>query len=93
MAAAVTAPLDRLKTQLQTQGLRTVTSGTGNAAVSIAEVKYKGFGEAWQGIVRTEGYRGLLRGALPRVVTHTPSVAISWTVYEYIKGWLADHTA
>ena len=99
MAAAVTAPLDRLKTKLQTQGLGVVianaTSTTTTTKSSAQQplsttVKYKGLTQAFQSVLQTEGFRGLFRGAIPRVVTHTPSVAISWTVYEFVKGWLAD---
>ena len=126
VAAAVTAPLDRIKTKLQTQGLSVagvVEETTSAAAAAAAPAgattkatttrslstttattssptvhrpllnkhtpKYKGLVDAFQSVVREEGYVGLFRGIVPRVVTHTPSVAISWTVYEVLKVWLA----
>ena len=85
-AAAVTAPLDRLKTKLQTQGL--AVAHTATSAPSLTP-QYKGLVEAFESVVRHEGYIGLFRGVVPRVVTHTPSVAISWTVYEVMKVWLS----
>ena len=85
--AAVTAPLDRLKTKLQTQGL--AVAHTATSAPSLTP-QYKGLMEAFESVVRHEGYLGLFRGVVPRVVTHTPSVAISWTVYEVMKVWLSS---
>lgn len=89
-AAAITAPLDRLKTKLQTQGLAVAQSAT--SAPSFTP-QYKGLMEAFESVVRHEGHMGLFRGVVPRVVTHTPSVAISWTVYEVMKVWLSGSAA
>ena len=86
-AAAVTAPLDRLKTKLQTQGL--AVAHTTTSAPSLTP-RYKGLVEAFESVIRHEGFRGLFRGLVPRIVTHTPSVAISWTVYEVMKVWLSS---
>lgn len=89
VAAAVTTPLDRLKTRLQTQGLGVVVGS--NSKVEIqSKPKYSGLVEAFQSIVKEEGYIGLFRGLAPRLMTHTPSVAVSWTVYEAMKLWLAS---
>lgn len=41
-------------------------------------------------IVVEEGYRGFLRGVLPRVMVQAPAVAISWTVYEGMKALLVS---
>lgn len=86
-AAAVTAPLDRLKTKLQTQGL--AVAHTTTAAPSLTP-QYKGLVQALESVIRHEGFMGLFRGVVPRIVTHTPSVAISWTVYEVMKVWLSS---
>jgi solute carrier family 25 iron transporter 28/37 len=91
MAAALTTPLDRLKTRLQTQGLGMVQCdviGSTCPKIEAAAPKYSGLSDAFRSIVREEGYAGLFRGIGPRLMTHTPSVAISWTVYEAMKLWL-----
>lgn len=113
IAAAATAPLDCIKTKLQTQGLGVVSTETATStattktnrslsttastasAIHLPQLdkqalKYKGLVDAFRSVVREEGYAGLFRGIVPRVVTHTPSVAISWTVYEAFKVWLAS---
>lgn len=49
---------------------------------------YTGFVDAVQKIYRTEGTRGFFRGVRPRLMLHTPSLAISWGTYEYVKKLL-----
>ena len=39
-------------------------------------------------IYRTEGLAGFFRGVTPRILSHTPAVAISWTTYEWAKTYL-----
>lgn len=39
-------------------------------------------------IMREEGLRGFFKGATPRVGYQSVSSALSWTVYEFAKGWL-----
>ena len=39
-------------------------------------------------IMAEEGARGFLRGIVPRMMVHAPSVAISWTAYETMKSLL-----
>ena len=40
-------------------------------------------------IIADEGMNGFLRGIVPRVLSHAPSVAISWTAYEAMKSLLS----
>jgi solute carrier family 25 iron transporter 28/37 len=40
-------------------------------------------------IVEEEGINAFIRGVVPRVLTHAPSVAISWTAYEMAKSLLS----
>nr|XP_027090720.1 mitoferrin-like isoform X1 [Coffea arabica] len=78
-AAALTTPLDVVKTQLQCQGVcgcdRFVTGSIRDVLRTIAE---------------KDGYRGLVRGWLPRMLFHAPAAAICWSTYESAKGFFED---
>ena len=39
-------------------------------------------------VMAEAGWRGFLRGALPRVLVQAPAAAISWTTYDQLKGLL-----
>ena len=111
VAAAVTTPLDVVKTRLQTQHLppcpRTVQETMGaNGVMYITNTapesglptpasttRYHGTLQTFRVIVQTEGFRGLTRGILPRVLTNAPAAGISWAVYEGIKNALMDDNA
>ncbi|KAI9261076.1 mitochondrial carrier domain-containing protein [Sporodiniella umbellata] len=75
VASSITTPLDVVKTVLQTRG----------TDPSIQHIT--GFRQAAGLIVSRYGLCGLFRGFKPRILTHIPSTAISWGVYEYIK-WI-----
>ncbi|GAN11334.1 mitochondrial RNA-splicing protein MRS3 [Mucor ambiguus] len=80
IASSVTTPLDVVKTLLQTKG-----------SSKDAEIKTcSGFREATNIIYNRHGIRGFFRGFKPRVLTNMPSTAISWSVYEYFKWFLAS---
>lgn len=68
-SAAVTCPLDRVKTLLMTDG---ATYG-GTVASCVSKI--------W----KDEGVRGLTAGMLPRVTYIAPSVAIFFIVYEQVQ--------
>jgi len=95
VAAAVTSPLDRVKTRLQTQRLINSSSPTTTACPKAAKKlsipHYTGINDAFTSIIKEEGYQGLWRGLSPRLLTHTPAVAISWTSYELAKQFLHNH--
>lgn len=79
VAAAVTTPIDTLKTLLQTRGLLKATEAT----------QITGPLTAARFIIRRHGYRGLWAGMTPRILTHMPATAACWTIYEYFKMFLS----
>ncbi|KAI3405282.1 MRS4 [Candida oxycetoniae] len=84
VAAALTTPLDCVKTVLQTRGM------SKNAV--LREVT--GFKSATEALYKLGGIKGFWRGLKPRVIFNVPSTAISWTAYEMCKELLIrDRTA
>jgi solute carrier family 25 iron transporter 28/37 len=74
-AAALTTPMDVVKTMLQTRG-----------TASDTELRnVNGFMEGCRLLHRREGFRGFFKGVRPRVVTTMPSTAICWSAYEACK--------
>ena len=57
----------------------------------MATPKYSGGLDAAKNILRSEGVPGFFRGLLPRVITHAPAVAISWTTYESVKRFFTTN--
>lgn len=84
VASALTTPLDRIKTALQTQQL----APTCWKQDHCTRVHYHSWSDAARHIWQTEGLHGFARGLTPRVLAHTPAVAISWTTYETAKEYL-----
>ncbi|WOL01900.1 mitoferrin-like [Canna indica] len=76
LAAAVTTPLDVVKTQLQCQGV----CGCDRFSSSSTS-------EVIRAILRRDGYAGLMRGWKPRMLFHAPAAAICWSTYEAIKSF------
>ena len=68
IAAAVTTPLDVIKTLLQTRG----------TAKDFELRNARGILDAAAIIKRQHGYGGFLRGLRPRIITAVPSTAICW---------------
>ena len=89
MAAAITTPLDRIKTVLQTQQL-TMACTLGECPRIVGE--NLALRQAIDMIIKQEGVAGFFKGLVPRVASHTPAVAISWTTYETAKKWLVTTT-
>ncbi len=54
-------------------------------------VTYVGMWSTMRKIWAEEGAWGFARGLRPRLIVHTPSMAISWTTYEYVKSLLKDY--
>lgn len=77
VAAAVSTPLDVIKTLLQTRG-----------AASDAEIRgARGLLDAARIIKARDGWHGFFRGLRPRIVTTMPSTAICWSAYEMAKAY------
>lgn len=74
LAAVVTTPLDVVKTQLQCQGI------CGCDRFSSSSI-----GDVFRSILRKDGYRGIMRGWIPRMLFHAPAAAICWSTYEASK--------
>ncbi|KAF9958566.1 Fe(2+) transporter [Modicella reniformis] len=75
VAAATTTPLDVAKTLLQTRG----------ESKDIRIRNCNGLFEAWKLIYQRQGLAGFSKGLQPRILSHMPSTAICWSVYEYGK--------
>ena len=96
VASAATTPLDRIKTLLQTQQMAPACWPTppANCAAVVEQpqqppkIVIQNAYQALQHVLKQEGTIGLFRGIVPRVMSHTPAVAISWTTYESAKSLL-----
>jgi hypothetical protein len=76
-AAALTTPMDVIKTMLQTRG-----TATDPELRSV-----NGFVAGCNLLYQREGLRGFFKGVRPRVVTTMPSTAICWSAYEASKAY------
>lgn len=79
LAAAVTTPLDVVKTQLQCQGVCGCDRYVNGSIKDVLKT-----------IVRKDGYRGLVRGWMPRMLFHAPAAAICWSTYEAGKSFFQE---
>ncbi|EEH09139.1 mitochondrial RNA splicing protein [Histoplasma capsulatum G186AR] len=82
VAAAITTPLDVIKTVLQTRG----------TAEDIEARSARGLFNAAGIIKRQYGWSGFIRGIRPRVIATMPSTAICWTSYEMAKAYFKRQT-
>lgn len=104
LAAATTTPLDRIKTYLQTQQLSPacmltstpnvapetcpLQASSSSSSSGLTKPLVANWRQAAMRIYQTEGSVGFFRGLTPRILSHTPAVAISWTTYETAKRYL-----
>ncbi|KAJ7901799.1 mitochondrial carrier domain-containing protein [Mycena olivaceomarginata] len=80
ISQTLTYPFDVLRRKMQVTGMK--SSGLG--------IKYTGAIDALQGIIRTEGVRGLYRGLWPNLLKVAPSIATSFFTYELVKDYLVS---
>ncbi|ODQ82582.1 hypothetical protein BABINDRAFT_30649 [Babjeviella inositovora NRRL Y-12698] len=78
LAAAITTPLDCVKTLLQVRGEST------DPRVMTADSMWKGA----KALYAIDGMNGFWKGLRPRIVSNVPSTALCWTVYEMAKYYL-----
>jgi solute carrier family 25 iron transporter 28/37 len=88
VASGLTTPCDRIKTTLQTQELIPVCFKSRTMGCPLI---FKTPQDAARHIYQTEGLAGFWRGFLPRILSHTPALAISWTTYETAKQGLMNY--
>jgi solute carrier family 25 iron transporter 28/37 len=75
VAAAITNPIDVVKTLLQTRG-----------ESQMSEVQaVRGFIDGAKVVYKTRGWQGFFKGVSPRIMATMPSTAICWATYEYFK--------
>ena len=80
VGAALTTPLDCIKTVLQVRGSESVSMDSMKKADS--------FRKAADAIYQLYGWKGFWRGLTPRTISFIPATAISWTSYEMAKHFL-----
>lgn len=79
-AAWITTPLDLVKMRLQVQR-SAKHSSTGTAT----PFQYRHFCQGLTHILSTEGFVGCFRGAVPRCLYHTPTVAVTMVVMSHVR--------
>ncbi|KAI5007522.1 hypothetical protein ZWY2020_051979 [Hordeum vulgare] len=86
ISATVLCPLDVLKTRLQVYGLPSnLSPGTAPPGRIIIS--------GLQHILKTEGLPGLYRGLSPTIVALYPTWAVTFSVYNYVRGLLRSQDA
>ena len=71
-------------------GIRSNSSSSNRMDIQPnSKTNIKGIMQIVTTIIAEEGVKGFLRGIVPRVLSHAPSVAISWTAYEAMKSMLS----
>eukprot|EP00873_Tetraselmis_striata_P006082 jgi/Tetstr1/426346/TSEL_016658.t1 len=76
IAAALTNPLDVVKTRLQTEGVQSRVVYSASAVQTLRT------------ILAEEGQAALWAGVKARVLFHIPAAAVSWCTYETMKSML-----
>ena len=57
----------------------------------VAEIKYKNIFSTMRAIHQENGFlKGFFKGLTPRILSNSPSCAISWGTYEIVKHFLSN---
>ncbi|KAL3611533.1 hypothetical protein D5086_002553 [Populus alba] len=83
LAAAVTTPLDVVKNSIAVS----VDIMRQPGVCGCDRFKSGSIGDVIRAILQKDGYRGLMRGWIPRMLFHSPAAAISWSTYEASKSF------
>jgi hypothetical protein len=89
-ASLMTNPFEVAKLRFQIQhspitNTTTTTAATAESVASKGTVVYRGLFHALYHIQTHLGWKGLFRGAGTRIMFHTPSTAITMTMFEECK--------
>uniref|UniRef100_A0A0N4ZFS7 Mitoferrin-1 n=1 Tax=Parastrongyloides trichosuri TaxID=131310 RepID=A0A0N4ZFS7_PARTI len=85
MAAAITNPLDCIKTVLNTQQHPECQLASRTVLLNNNSGLYRGITDAISSIFYTRGITGFFNGFQARVLYQMPATALSWSVYELFK--------
>lgn len=70
LAAYVTTPLDVIKTRLQVQG---------------STLRYNGWLDAIRKTWKNEGFRGMFKGSVPRILWYIPASSLTFMAVEFLR--------
>lgn len=70
LAAYVTTPLDVIKTRLQVQG---------------STLRYNGWFDAIRMTWKAEGFRGMFKGSVPRILWYIPASSLTFMAVEFLR--------
>jgi len=84
IAAALTTPLDCVKTVLNTQQTPELCVAERRIMLK-ATATYHGLADAIQSIYQLRGAAGFFRGVQARILVQVPAAGLSWSVYELFK--------
>ncbi|CAD6197212.1 unnamed protein product [Caenorhabditis auriculariae] len=88
LAAALTTPMDCVKTVLNTQQTAETVEGSaagGRRILVAAAYQYRGVSDAIRTIYTQRGVGGFVCGLQARVIFQMPATALAWSVYELFK--------
>lgn len=88
LAAAVTTPMDCVKTVLNTQQTPEILAD--RSVMLKATSSYQGIKDTAMSIYRCRGIAGFFSGVQARVMYQMPATALSWSVYELFKFILSE---
>jgi hypothetical protein len=88
ISAAVTCPLDVVKTRIQTQRSPSQSPLTSTTTITTTS-PYRGVGNAIRSIIREEGLGALFSGVKPRSLWMASGTALTMVTYEEVKRILS----